>query len=228
MSNIVFKNKNLIIAYKPAGVPSQSDKSGDDDIMSIISSELKNQGEDGTLYPVHRLDRVVGGLIVFARNHSYAGALSSLVSDDTFGKEYVAVVEGVAQGGEMRDYLHKDAMIGKSIVVNKGTSGAKEAVLNYKVLGTGLFSGKPLSFVKIKLNTGRFHQIRSQFASRGMPLIGDVKYGSKIRKSKTPALFSYKMDFEINGERFSATKMPDFSDFPWNIFSETTCYDSEN
>ena len=175
MIEIIDKSKNYIVVYKPAGVPSQSDPSGDADAMSLCSEQLRSMGESGELFLIHRLDRVVGGLIVFARNKKAAADLSAQVADRRLTKVYYAVVEGRAEGGIMRDFLYKDATLGKAFVTDRKRAGVKEAELEYSVLDTVEVDGVELSLVKICLKTGRFHQIRAQFSSRKMPLVGDKK-----------------------------------------------------
>ena len=135
MLDIIKLTKNLVVVNKPAGVPSQSDASGDKDAITLTAEELVRRGENSSLWLVHRLDRTVGGLMVLARNAKYAALLSELVSTSGFAKTYLAVVEGHAEGGELVDYLYKDARIGKSLVVSASRSGAKRAVLSYKALG---------------------------------------------------------------------------------------------
>lgn len=220
MIEIVSKTKDYLIIQKPAGMPSQSDPSGDPDAMTLCSQKLKDNGENSSLYLIHRLDRVVGGLMVFARNKSTAAALSSLVADRDFGKYYYAVVGGRAEGGELFDYLYKDARLGKSFVTDSKRAGVKEASLEYQLLDFAEVDGKPFSLVKIELKTGRFHQIRCQFASRKMPLIGDKKYGSRDAKAKIPALFATELYFELNGNKITAKSLPDLSEYPWSLFAE--------
>ena len=136
MIEIISKTKDYVIIYKPQGIPSQSDPSGDKDAMSICSQMLRQMGESDALYLIHRLDRVVGGLIVFARNKKSAATLSSLVAEHKITKEYFAVVEGRADGGVMRDYIYKDATLGKAFVTDRKRSGVKEAELEYTTLDT--------------------------------------------------------------------------------------------
>ncbi len=219
MTRIVYKSPDFLIAYKPAGTPSQSDKSGDKDAMLELSEELLRLGESRELYLVHRLDRVVGGLLAFARNKKSAAALSAIVSDGELCKEYFAVVSGYAQSGEMVDYLLKDSTMGKALVVDATKKGAKCASLEYKALDTQTYKGKPISLVKIRLHTGRFHQIRAQFSSRGMPLFADKKYGSTHRGS-SPALFAFRVAFDTDGLKCDTTMLPDLSEIPWSLFAK--------
>jgi len=219
MTKIVYKTPDFIIGYKPSGVPSQSDKSGDSDAMSELSCELSALGESSELYLIHRLDRVVGGLLAFARNKKSAAILSSLVQDNELCKEYFAVCDGIAPGGEMTDYLYKDVTLAKSIVAASSKKGAKEAKLEYQVLATAEYRGKPLSLVKIRLHTGRFHQIRAQFSSRNMPLFSDKKYGSKHR-GNSPALFAYHIAFDKDGLVADTSLLPNLDELPWSLFEK--------
>ena len=214
--DIVFKNQDFVIINKPPLVPSQKDLSGDNDAMALLAESLKTAGERDKLWLVHRLDRVVGGLLVFARNQKSAAALSQIVADGSLFKGYLAVVEGEAPGGELCDFLYKDSMTNKAYVVKTERKGAKAASLSYQPIS--FKDGKTL--VRINLKTGRFHQIRAQFSSRKMSLVGDKKYGSRDQKAKHPALFAYKLEFSLFGKEYSFEARPDFSIYPWNLFCE--------
>ena len=220
MIEIVKLSKDYVIIYKPPGTPSQSDPSGDKDAMTECAELLQARGEKHTLYLIHRLDRVVGGLLVFARNKKTAAHLSSLVVDRGLNKEYFAVVSGEAPGGAMKDFLYKDSTLGKAFVTDRKRAGVKEAELEYETLDTLNYNSTPISLVKISLKTGRFHQIRAQFSSRKMPLIGDKKYGSRDFKAKMPSLFATSIGFEIDGEEVVASKLPDLNSYPWSLFEE--------
>ncbi len=220
MIEIIDKTKDYVIIFKPQGIPSQSDPSGDADAMTICGGMLREMGESGELYLVHRLDRVVGGLLVFARNKRAAAELSQIVAEHRLTKEYFAVVSGVAGEGVMRDYVYKDAALGKAFVTDRKRSGVKEAELEYSTLATKKIDGRDISLVKVRLITGRFHQIRVQFASRKMPLIGDKKYGSRDFTTKTPSLFATRIAFTLCGREISATRLPDMIAYPWSLFEE--------
>lgn len=220
MIEIVSKTKDYVIIKKTAGMPSQSDPSGDKDAMTLCSELLSDSGENSGLYLIHRLDRVVGGLMVFARNKKTAADLSSQVADHSFGKHYYAVVEGMAEGGVMHDLLFKDANLNKAFVTDRKRAGVKSAELEYDRLDTAEVDGRKVSLVKIKLKTGRFHQIRVQFASRKMPLIGDKKYGSRDFKAKAPSLFATEISFRIDGKEIKAARLPDLTQYPWSLFEE--------
>ena len=220
MLKILFENKNVIVCAKPHGVLSQRGAGGngkdEDDMLSAVSSYI---GREAGL--LHRLDRPTGGIMVFSKNKNIEGRLSAAISDKSIcTKEYLAVVSGKSEEncGEMRDLLFKDAAAGKSFVVSSPRKGAKEAVLYYETLGT--FEGEQgeLSLVRIRLGTGRTHQIRVQFSSRKTPLYGDGKYGSKTNE-KCTALWSYRLTFPhpVTKKQMCFTSLPD-QDFPWTAF----------
>lgn len=211
---ILFENRDFVIINKEPFIPSQADLSGDDDAMTLTSRALKEMGESDKLWLVHRLDRVVGGLLVFARSQRTAAALSSLAACGGIEKHYLAVCEGDAPGGEMRDFIIKDAKQKKAFIIDSARKGAKEALLEYRKLS----SKNDLSFVEIDLKTGRFHQIRAQFSSRKLSLVGDKKYGSRDGKSREPALFAYKLSFELFGIKYSFSAAPDCKKYPWSLF----------
>lgn len=220
MIEIIDKTKDYVIIYKPSGIPSQSDPSGDKDAMTFCAELLRGLGESDSLFLIHRLDRVVGGLIVFARNKKSAAALSAIVAEHRLTKEYFAVVEGIAEGGIMKDYLYKDATLGKAFVTDRKRAGVKAAELAYSTLDSVKTGDRELSLVKISLKTGRFHQIRAQFASRKMPLIGDKKYGSRDFLAKSPTLFATRLAFELDGKKVDVSRSPDLTQYPWSLFEE--------
>ena len=213
---LVYCNKDFLVINKPPLVPSQKDPTGDSDAMTLASEMLKAKGECDKLWLIHRLDRVVGGLLVFARNQRAAASLSHLAQEGRLFKGYLAVVEGEAAGGELVDFLYKDSEKGKAYVVKRERKGAKLARLSYEPKAAR--DGKTL--VDIELKTGRFHQIRVQFSSRRTPLVGDKKYGSRDGKARNPALFAYKLGFELFGESYSFKALPDLNIYPWNLFCE--------
>lgn len=218
MIEIVYKTKNYVVVYKPPAIPTQADLSDDADAMTLTSQALVALGEKGELWLVHRLDRVVGGLLVFARNKEYAAKLSALVGGNGMAKEYFAVVEGRCEGGVLRDLLYKDARQSKAFVVDSARKGAKEALLEYSVKAETETDKGVRTLVQIKLRTGRFHQIRAQFASRKLPLVGDGKYGSRDNRAKFPALFSGRIEFKIGADACDVRKIPDIDEYPWNLF----------
>lgn len=220
MIEIIHKTKNLVVVYKPPLIPSQPDPSGDADAMSLCSAMLRENKEPDALWLIHRLDRVVGGLLVFARNKKSAGELSELVQNGGIEKEYLACVEGNPEGGEMRDYIYKDALKGKAFVTDRARGGVKEAILRYTPLEAVETERGSRALVRIQLITGRFHQIRAQFSSRGMPLVGDKKYGSRDAAAKLPALFACKLSFKTKSESVSISYYPSHGEYPWSLFNK--------
>src|SRR5690606_232489 len=170
--------------------------SKDIDMVTYLKQDLKERYQrPGNVYLglVHRLDRPVGGVMVFAKTSKAASRLSNTIRKNEMEKTYLAVVRGVPEkSGTLKDFLWKDRDKNKTEVVSANKKGAKEAVLTYEVIGTI----DDLSLVKINLITGRSHQIRVQFASRGYPLYGDQKYGSDVNKpGQQIALWAYKLTF---------------------------------
>ncbi len=220
MTRIVYKTPNFLVIYKPACTPSQSDKSGDADAMTQASDILRSSEEREELFLIHRLDRVVGGLMLLARNKKYAAILSSIVAQHELKKEYLAVVEGELDDGELVDFLYKDPTLNKSFITTKSRSGAKKAELRYRVIDRATVNGRQVSLLRIQLKTGRFHQIRAQFSSRGHSLLGDKKYGNKDSLARFPALFAARLCFEIQGEKTDVSLIPDTNSYPWSLFSK--------
>lgn len=215
---ILYKTENVIVIYKPPLMPSQSDKSGETDALTLTSQFLRSSYERDELYLINRLDRVVGGLMIFARNKKYAAKLSDILLKEDFSKQYFAVADGIVEEGEMIDWLAKDSVTSKAIVKDS-QDGAKEAILKCKLLDTVEIKGKVKSLFLINLKTGRFHQIRAQFSHRGAPLTGDKKYGSKDFYTRQPALFAYRILIKLDHEKIEVVKVPDITKYPWNLFS---------
>ena len=220
MIEILHKSKDFIVCVKPQGIPSQSDTTDSEDMTSLLHSHLEQASENSDIFVVHRLDRATGGLILYARNKSAAAEFSRLVAEKNgFEKYYLAVISGVPEkeSGNMTDYLFKDSAQKKAFVVKNDRKGAKLASLDYEVAKTVKYDEKTFSLLKIKLNTGRFHQIRAQLSSRGMPIYGDGKYGSR-EKAPNFALWAVKLCFTYKGKSFEFEKQPDFNTMPWNLF----------
>lgn len=212
--NILYKDGMLAVAVKPAGVLSQPDRTGEDSMVTLLAAQLGRE-----VYPVHRLDRAVGGVMVFALTKSAAGKLSALVSTNAFEKEYMTVIHGVPaeESGEFSDYLFHDARRNLTSVVGADRKDAKEARLAYTLLARDM--EKEFSLVRVRLYTGRTHQIRVQFASRSMPIAGDGKYGARDRMGL--ALWSSRLTFRHPRHKKTMTfeALPDHSASPWNRFS---------
>lgn len=184
---ILFEDKDIVVCVKERGILSQEGKEGEITLPLLLRQQCNSE-----IYPVHRLDREVGGVMVYAKNKKSAASLSSQVSDRTMVKQYLAVIEGVPEEkeGQLEDLLYFDKSKNKSYTVKKERRGVKKALLSYKVLD----EREGLSLVRVTLHTGRTHQIRVQFASRKMSLAGDRRYGSKS-DSKTIALWSCCISF---------------------------------
>lgn len=209
---ILYKDDSLAVCVKPAGVPCESANKNVKSLTEILSEQLKAP----YVGMVHRLDQVTEGLMVYSLSSKVTGKLCELIASREAKKEYLAVVHGTPENdkGEMRDLLFRDVKKNKSFVVNRKRGGVKEAFLEYEALD----AKDTLSLVKIKLHTGRTHQIRVQFASRGMPLFGDGKYGAK--DNAPVALLSYKLSFphpKTNKSMEFSLDMP--TAYPWDKFN---------
>lgn len=193
---IIYSDQCLAVCIKPVGLDSESQ----------VSAALKEQ-LGGEYFPIHRLDKNVGGIMVYARTRQAAAALSKAVQDGQMEKEYVAMVHGLPpESGDWEDLLFKDSSKNKVFVVKKERRGVKKARLEFTRLSAG-----EESLVRIRLHTGRSHQIRVQFSSRGFPLVGDHKYGSRDDK-KEPMLFSCCITFPWNGEHKRFEALPDWAE----------------
>lgn len=200
MLNVIYEDNHIIVVEKPVNIPSQADKTGDVDMITMIKDYLKEKyNKPGNVYVglVHRLDRPVGGIMIFAKTSKAASRLSESIRVKDFKKTYLAVVNNVnlKEKAILEDYLYKNEALNKSMVVSKEKHNAKLARLNYKVVDSIELENKGLSLVEINLETGRHHQIRVQFASRGNSLYGDQKYGSGP-KGEQIALWAYKVEFK--------------------------------
>lgn len=220
MPEIIYKSKDAVVIVKPLGMPSQKDPSGDLDAMTATSELLQKDGRDGGLWLVHRLDRTVGGVMVFAASKDGAARLSREITDGSFKKEYYAVTEGRCSEGEMRDFLFKDSSASKAFVVKGERKGAKLAVLECSVLDVKETEKGTRTLVKINLKTGRFHQIRAQLSSRGTPLVGDGKYGSRDKERRTPALFACALSTPSVAGGRPITACPPTDEYPWCLFDK--------
>lgn len=189
---VIYEDNHVIVVNKPQGVPSQADKTGDMDMLSLVKEYLKKKyNKPGNVYCglVHRLDRSTAGLMIFAKTSKAASRLSEYIRNGDFKKEYLAVVCKKLPVGKtevLENYLLKCEKTNTSKVVEKNEKNSKLAKLEYTVLSnTGDFS-----YIRVKLYTGRHHQIRVQMANIGCPLYGDIKYGGKKGKL---ALFACKL-----------------------------------
>ncbi len=204
---ILFSNRVFAAVVKPVGLLSESGEGG---MVSLLEKQLSKK-----VYPVHRLDRAVGGVMIYALSKEGAAALSQIMENGGFSKEYLAVVHGECpEEGTMEDLLFKDSRLNKSFVVKRERRGVRKASLEYK---REAFVGEK-SLVRIKLHTGRSHQIRVQFSSRKMPLYGDGKYGGS--DNCNIALWSNRISFCMKNEAYVFEKEPPavfpFSEFGYN------------
>lgn len=204
---ILYEDKNIVFCVKPSGVLSQSDEKGRDNMPALLAEIC---GCD--IYPVHRLDLEVSGVMVYAKNSQAAAKMSAVTcSHEDFKKEYLAVVEGEPpQSGVLEDLLYHDKNKNKTYVVKRERRGVKKAKLSYEVLETKNDVERELSIVKVRLYTGRTHQIRVQFASRGYPIAGDRRYGASAAENKIH-LFSHKIEFKspFDGKILSLSATPE-------------------
>lgn len=184
---IIFQDSDIVVAIKPPQILSQGDEKGRENAVDILKEMT-----GGDIFPVHRLDKGVGGVMVFAKNSKAAAELSRQVSDRTMEKTYLALLHGeiAEDSGRLEDMLFFDRGKNKSFVVKRERRGVKKALLDYECIEKG--EGK--SLVRVKLITGRTHQIRVQFSSRGYPLFGDRRYGAKDEE-KDIALMSKEISF---------------------------------
>ena len=189
---ILYSDRDLYVIVKPVGMDSEHE----------VPAAL-----EGETFPIHRLDKNVGGVMVYARTRQAAAALSKAVQEGAMTKEYVAMVHGTPpENGDWEDFLFKDSRKNKVFAVKKERKGVKYARLEFDRLK----DGDP-SLVHIRLHTGRSHQIRVQFASRGFPLVGDHKYGSRDEK-KEPMLFSRRITFPWKGKMLQFEKLPSWAE----------------
>lgn len=210
MPEILYADAAVAVVVKPAGVLSQGD--AENAMPALLQKRL-----GGTIFPVHRLDQPTGGVMVYARTQDAAAKLSAQMQSEAFGKEYLAVLDGTPEPaeGELHDLLFFDWQKGKSYAVRRKRAGVKDARLAYRVLA----QAEGLTLVRVRLYTGRTHQIRVQFSSRGWPLTGDGKYGSRNNRC-APALWSAELHFAhpVTGETLIFRSQPPEA-YPWALFS---------
>ncbi len=189
---LLYQDPEIVVCVKPVGLDSEKEM-----------AQALREAIGGEIYPLHRLDRNVGGVMAYARTRTAAAKLSRQIQEGSFQKEYVAMVHGTPpENGQWTDLLFKDSRKNKVFVVSKPRAGVREARLSFTRLRAG-----ERSLVRILLDTGRSHQIRVQFASRGYPLVGDHKYGSRAQET-APMLFSCRLSFCHGGKLCSFTAAP--------------------
>lgn len=210
---VIYEDNHIIVVEKIPNVPSQSDKTGDIDMLTMVKQYIKEKyNKPGNVYLglVHRLDRPVGGIMIFAKTSKAASRLSDQVREKVFKKKYLAVVDGKIENksGTLEDYLYKDERNNISKVVNKGKKNAKFAKLDYDVIKYD--EVKNLSLVKVNLHTGRHHQIRVQLSNFGHSIFGDQKYGTR-GQGKQIALWAYELTIKhpITKEEITFKDLPE-------------------
>ena len=203
MIEILYEDEGLVFCVKPSGVDSEGE------MVSLLKEQLGCE-----IFPLHRLDKPVGGVMVYAKTKKSAGEIGRKIANcEDFCKEYLVVCEGefLEDEGVMEDLLFKDSAKNKSFVVKRESKGVKKAVLCYKVVDKAYLGERLCSLVKVELKTGRSHQIRVQFSSRKHPLVGDKKYGS--RENLPMGLFSHR----IKTCGLDISQAPP-EELPWEIF----------
>ena len=208
---VLYLDEDILVCIKPPRVLSTDEPGG---VPELARQELGQPQAD--VRTVHRLDRVVSGVMVLARSAQAASELSRQIREGSFQKEYLAVIHGspAQDQGQLRDLLYRDKARRMTMVAQEPGKGVQEALLDYQVLGRR----EGLSLVKIRLHTGRTHQIRVQFASRGMPLVGERKY-STLEDDCQIALWSHALGFvhPSTGKPMSIRKQPP-REYPWELF----------
>ena len=192
---ILYSDMEIVVCIKPVGLDSESE----------VPGKLKT-ALGGEIFTLHRLDKNVGGVMVYARTKAASAVLSRAIQEGTMVKEYVALVHGTPpESGDWEDLLWKDSKKNKVFVVKRMRGGVKKARLEFVRLSEG-----ETSLVRIRLHTGRSHQIRVQFASRGFPLVGDHKYGARD-SAAAPMLFSCRLTFPYRGKTLQFEAKPDWA-----------------
>ncbi|MDO4811803.1 MAG: RluA family pseudouridine synthase [Eubacteriales bacterium] len=212
---ILYEDAHLVICLKPVGVLSEDSEKGRC-MPALLREHYRAQGKSDYIATVHRLDKIVGGVMVFSRRREVTGKLIAAIAQHEITKEYLAVLRGHPEKPEdtLTDLLFRDAAHNKSYVVKRMRKGVREARLSYREIGRT----DELSLVRIRLHTGRTHQIRVQFSSRGLPLLGDIRYGSRDDRCSA-ALWSCRLSLRhpVTGQMLEVTAPPP-EDYPWQLF----------
>jgi 23S rRNA pseudouridine1911/1915/1917 synthase len=223
--SILYEDNHLLVVEKPVNMPTQGDASGDMDLLTLLKKDLKvRYQKPGNVYLglVHRLDRPVGGVIVFAKTSKAASRLSEQVRNQSLERIYFAVLHGTPNPlkGRLEHYLVKDRSANIVKAVKPTVKDSKQAILEYSVLEQ-IAGNKPLSLAEVQLLTGRSHQIRVQFSAKGHPLFGDQKYGADVNKpGQQIALWAHQLRLlhPTKKEEMVFHSHPPH-EYPWNLFS---------
>ena len=208
---LLYTDPSLIVCVKPVGVSSESPG-----LPDLVAEQC-----GCTVLPVHRLDQGTGGVIVLARSSSACASMQRLFQESKVRKEYLAVISGCPEenAGVFTDLLWHDRQKNKSFIVDRRRAGVKEASCSWKLLNSTLYDGQKIALIRVVLHTGRTHQIRVQFGSRGFPLVGDRKYGSRL-PAENVSLWASAISFPRPDQKsgsVSVTSLPP-DIFPWNLF----------
>lgn len=222
--NVLYEDNHLLVVEKPVNMPVQEDSSKDLDLLNFAKEylvEKYNKPGDAFLGLVHRLDRPVGGVMLFAKTSKAASRVSNEIRLNRLDRVYYTVVRGLPREnkGTLTDYLLKDTKTNMTTVVKKSNKDAKKAVLDYEVVAKD--SKENLSLLKVKLHTGRSHQIRVQLANIGTPIYGDQRYGHKVNKvGQQIALWAYELGVKHPTKDEIVTVQSDFpNEYPWSLFN---------
>ena len=213
MIPILYEDEYLLVCRKPVGVVSEADRGKG--MPELLSAQLREAGKPDFIAGVHRLDKAVGGAMVFSRRKDVTGKLIAQAADRRMEKIYLAVLRGRPAEPEaaLEDLLFHDSRTNKTFVVDRPRKGVREAKLEYRTLA----EADALTLVRVRLHTGRTHQIRVQFAARGLPLLGDIRYGSKA--ACTPALWAWHLRFPHPKTGSSVDVLcPPPDAYPWSLF----------
>ncbi|MHC5268567.1 RluA family pseudouridine synthase [Enterococcus sp. LJL98] len=221
---ILYEDNHLLLVEKPVNLPVQEDSSRDLDLLNLLKDGIKKRdNKPGNVYLglVHRLDRPVGGAIVFAKTSKAASRLSDMMRRQVIARKYWAVIQGVPKkkSGQLIDYLFKNTKKNQVSIVDKNHAQGKKAILNYQVLA----SQKGLSLVEVQLETGRPHQIRVQLAGMGHPIYGDQRYGREFsRVGQQIALWAHSLELEhpTKKEPVGGYSYPP-REYPWDLWKQT-------
>lgn len=220
--NIVYEDNHILVVVKPHNIPTQQDITGDMDMLTLLKEYLvKTYNKPGEAYLglVHRLDRPTGGVMVFAKTSKAAARLSEQIKDNTMEKAYLAVVDGVMKDkqGKLVHYLKKNSATNNVIIVPEMTVGAKRAELDYKILE----EKNNVGLIRVKLVTGRSHQIRVQLASQRCSIMADVRYGKKRSIPMDMGLWAYelKLVHPTTKDIMAFRVAPDKEVLPWKYFN---------